>query len=77
MTKHLSQFHKCRGNPCYQYVNPYSVIVSEEREIYFLDMGAVSNEEELQNMQRRVVREYFLPLYIEKCAVLSDGKCLS
>ena len=61
MTKHLSQFHKCRGNPCYQYVNPYSVIVSEEREIYFLDMGAVSNEEELQNMQRRVVREYFLP----------------
>lgn len=61
LAKQLSQFHKCRGNPCYRYVNPYSVIVSEEREIYFLDMASSSNEEELQNMQRRVVREYFLP----------------
>lgn len=61
MTKQLSQFHKCRGKPCYQYVNPYSVIVSEERELYFLDMGATSNQEELQGMQRRAVREYFLP----------------
>ena len=23
----LDHFHRCRGNPCYQYVNPYSVII--------------------------------------------------
>ena len=27
----LDHFHRCRGNPCYQYVNPYSVIVGEDR----------------------------------------------
>ena len=26
----LECIHKCRGNPCYQYVNPYSVIVTED-----------------------------------------------
>lgn len=61
LVRQLAQFHKCRGGPCYQYVNPYSVIVTEEREIYFLDMGAESNTEELKRMQQRAVREYFLP----------------
>lgn len=61
MVRQLAQFHKCRGDPCYQYVNPYSVVVTKERQIYFLDMGADSNAEELKRMQRRAVREYFLP----------------
>ena len=53
IAEQLEQFHKCRGKPCYQYVNPYSVIVTEEKELYFLDLGAESNEEMLRKMQQR------------------------
>jgi len=57
----LVQIHKCRGNPCYQYVNPYSIIVTEDEKLCFLDIGAESNKDKLQLMHRRNVREYFLP----------------
>lgn len=57
----LVQIHKCRGNPCYQYVNPYSIIVTENEKLCFLDIGADSNRERIRLMQRRNVREYFLP----------------
>ena len=53
--------HKCRGNPCYQYVNPYSVIVTEDMTLHFLDMSVESNEKMLVQMNRRSVRENFLP----------------
>ena len=57
----LELIHRCRGNPCYQYVNPYSIILSEEGKIYFLDIQAESNREQIIFMQRRDVRECFLP----------------
>ena len=57
----LSLIHRCRGNPCYQYVNPYSIILAEDDRIYFLDMQAESNREQILFMQRRDIREYFLP----------------
>lgn len=57
----LECIHKCRGNPCYQYVNPYSVIVTEDMTLHFLDMGVESNEKMLVLMNRRSVRENFLP----------------
>lgn len=57
----LERIHRCRGNPCYQYVNPYSIIVAEDGQIYFLDMQAESNREQIIFMQRRDIREYFLP----------------
>lgn len=57
----LAQIHKCRGNPCYQYVNPYSIIVTEDQKLCFLDIGADSNKERIRLMQRRNIREYFLP----------------
>ena len=57
----LSQIHRCRGNPCYRYVNPYSIIVSEEGQVSFLDVNAESNSGQLRIMQRRTVREHFLP----------------
>ena len=31
MARQLQCIHNCRGNPCYQYVNPYSVIITEEK----------------------------------------------
>lgn len=61
IAEQLEYIHRCRGNPCYKYVNPYSIIVTEQREIYFLDMGARSNEKMMPVMERRSVRELFLP----------------
>ncbi len=61
MAGQLERIHKCRGKPCYRYVNPYSIIVTQEKELYFLDTSAKSNEKQLQIMRRRSVREHFLP----------------
>lgn len=71
----LSQIHRCRENPCYQYVNPYSIIVSEDGQVRFLDVNAGSNGEQLRIMQRRTVREHFLPPeepYYQKASVELD-----
>lgn len=57
----LGMIHKCRKKPYYQYVNPYSIVITEEGKLYFLDMEAGSNEKHLKFMQKRVVRECFLP----------------
>lgn len=57
----LGMIHKCRKKPCYQYVNPYSIVVTEEGRLYFLDLEAGSNEKQLKFMQKRAVRECFLP----------------
>lgn len=75
IAKQLSQIHRCRGNLCYRYVNPYSIIVSEEGQIGFLDVDAKSNSEQLRIMQRRTVREHFLPPeepYYQKASVELD-----
>lgn len=61
MARQLECIHKCRGNPCYRYVNPYSIIITKEKELHFLDVGADANEAVLSVMRRRSVREYFLP----------------
>lgn len=61
MARQLECIHKCRGGPCYQYVNPYSIIITETKELYFLDMSAESNGKMLLRMNRRCVRECFLP----------------
>lgn len=61
ITRQLELIHRCRGNPCYKYVNPYSVIVSKERKIYFMDVESGTNQEMLRRMRKREVREYFLP----------------
>ena len=75
IARQLSQIHRCRGNPCYRYVNPYSIIISQEGQIGFLDVNAESNSEQLRMMQRRTVREYFLPPeepYYQKASVELD-----
>lgn len=50
-----------QGKPCYQYVNPYSIVRSEDGRIYFLDMQSEANRSKMIFMQRRDIREYFLP----------------
>ena len=69
--RQLIQIHKCSGNPCYQYVNPYSIIVTETGKVCFLDISADSNWEIVRRMQGRSVREYFLPEK-QNCYYISD-----
>lgn len=61
MAKQLAKIHKCKKKPCYQYVNPYSMVVTEEGELYFLDLEAGANEGIRKRMLRRDIREHFLP----------------
>lgn len=61
LAKQLEYIHRCRGNPCYRYMNPYSIIITEEKTMHLLDMSAQSNEKTLLLIQRRNVREHFLP----------------
>ncbi|MGF0034079.1 hypothetical protein ACQRBN_14130 [Bariatricus sp. SGI.154] len=75
MTRQLSMIHKCRKKSYYQYVNPYSIVLAEDEELYFLDMDASSNEKQLKLMRRRVVREAFLPAeepYYQKASIGLD-----
>lgn len=75
IAKQLDGIHRCRNNPCYRYVNPYSILVAEDKKIYFLDMNAKDNLKQLRLVQRRTVREYFLPKeepYYRKTSVELD-----
>lgn len=75
ITNQLSMIHRCRKKPYYQYVNPYSIVITEEGEVYFLDLEAGANEERLRLMQRRVIREAFLPSgesYYQKASLELD-----
>lgn len=75
LLENLEHFHQCRGNPCYQYVNPYSIIVGENQKLYLLDLGSREQDEMLHLMQRRYVRENFLSpdnQYYQKASVQED-----
>lgn len=75
MAKQLECIHKCRGKPCYRYVNPYSMIITKDNRLYFLDVSAEANEELLSAMGKRNVREYFQPPkeeYSQKDTIFPD-----
>lgn len=75
LLENLEHFHQCRGNPCYQYVNPYSIIVGENDKLYLLDLGSREQNDLLHLMQRRYVRENFLSpdnQYYQKISVQED-----
>ena len=75
LVKQLDNIHKCRKKKFYQYVNPCSIIVGEDGNVSFLDLGVASNEEALQKMRRRNIREYFLPPdepYYQRASVKLD-----
>lgn len=61
LVKQLMLIHRCRGNPGYRYVNPYCILVAEDRTVHYLDMDAGSNGELARQMQSRRIREHFLP----------------
>lgn len=56
----LEKCHRCRKDQCYRYLNPYSVLVTDEEKILLLDLSAASNGFVLKNMQKPAMREHFV-----------------
>lgn len=56
----VDQYHRCRRQREYRYLNPYSVVVSEEGKLFLLDLEAAENAPVLKQMQKPAVREYFV-----------------
>lgn len=56
----LERYHRCKNNQCYRYLNPYSVLVTEEEKILLLDLSAESNSFVIKNMQMPAMRKHFV-----------------
>ena len=56
----LDHFHKSRGEPFYQYMNPYSLIIDREGKLHLLDLGSAQQSYLVHLMQKRPIREHFL-----------------
>ena len=61
----MIQYHKCKHNRIYRYLNPFSVVITEEEEVYLLDIDASSNHFVLKNLQTPSMREHFLKTTIQ------------
>lgn len=60
----LCQYRRCRKGQSYRYLNPYSVVVSEEERLLLLNLEAPENEFVMKKMQQGAVREHFVkPLF--------------
>lgn len=57
--RELEKFHRCRGNPCFQYVNPFAIIVSVEKTVHLLNLQSEKQKKLLKKVRRRDVRESF------------------
>lgn len=58
--KNLEQYRRCRNGKGYLYLNPYSIVVTEEERICLLDPDSPENETVMKKMQLRAVREHFV-----------------
>lgn len=67
----LEKFHRCRGNPCYQYVNPYSMVVGDDGKIHLLDLSSAGQQDLRKKLQRRSIRESFLMPDNQHCQRMS------
>ena len=43
--RELEKFHRCRGNPCFQYVNPFSIIIGPEGTVHLLNLESGKQKE--------------------------------
>lgn len=60
----VDQYHRSHGRQNYRYLNPCSVIVSEDGRLFLLDTEAPDNEPVMKRMQKRAVRSHFVkPVY--------------
>jgi len=56
----IEQYQKCKNQQCYRYVNPYSVLITQDEQILLLDLDAESNAFVLKNLQKRAMRNHFV-----------------
>ena len=61
----LDQYRRCRRGQPYRYLNPYSILVSEEGRMLLLDPDAPENEFVRKKMQQRAVRAHFVKPVVE------------
>ena len=60
----VDQYHRSRNRQNYRYLNPCSIVVSDEGRLFLLDMEAPDNEPAMKHMQNRAVRSHFVkPVY--------------
>lgn len=60
----VDQYHRSHSRQNYRYLNPCSIVVSEEGTLFLLDMEAPDNEPVMKRMQKRAVRNHFVkPVY--------------
>ena len=62
----MIQYHKCCNNRIYRYLNPYSVVIVGDREVYLLDIDSSSNSFVIKNLQTPSMREHFLKAKIQQ-----------
>lgn len=56
----LDQYRRCRKGRSYRYLNPYSILVSEEGRMLLLDPDSPENAFIRKKMQQRAVRAHFV-----------------
>ena len=52
----MDQYHRSHSRQNYRYLNPCSIVVSEEGTLFLLDMESAENEPVMKRMQKRAVR---------------------
>ena len=60
IAEQLELIHRCRGNPCYQYVNPYSIILAEDGSGIRLRKVGIENRFGQVGSQDFLMKEYGL-----------------
>lgn len=56
----MEQYQKCRSGKTYPYLNPYSIVVSEEEKLFLLDPDAPENRFVMKKLQKRAVKAHFV-----------------
>ena len=64
LIKQIAQYHRCKGESPYQYVNPYMVVLNAQKQIVLIDTQAHSSESLLKTANTNVIKEHFLPEHI-------------
>ena len=60
----VDQYHRSGSGQDYRYLNPYSIIVTEEEGLRLLDLEAPDNASVIKQMQTGAVRDHFVrPVY--------------
>ena len=56
----LDQYHRCRKGQNYRFLNPYSLVVTEDGKLLLLNLDAQENEFVMKKMQQRALRTHFV-----------------